>query len=250
MAGHSKFKNIQFRKGAQDKRRAKQFSRLVREITVAAAVGGADEASNPRLRTAIQNARAANMPKDNITRAISKSSDKTSVNYEEIRYEGFAAGGVGVIIEALSDNRNRTASGIRSLLTKFGGNLGENNSVSFMFTQMGEVFYKPDAFDEEKALDVALEADVSDCHSTQEGHFFFCPRERMEESARALEKITRKVPDSQRLAWLATNSVEVDETSFDSLCKIVEALEDHDDVQYVYTNASAPEGELLLYAPV
>ena len=250
MAGHSKFKNIQFRKGAQDKRRAKQFSRLVREITVAAAVGGADAASNPRLRTAIQNARAANMPKDNIARAINKSADKNSANYEAIRYEGFAAGGVGVIIEALSDNRNRTASGIRSLLTKFGGNLGENNSVSFMFTQLGEVFYRQEAFTQEAALDVALEADVTDCHSTPEGHFFFCAREQIEDCARALEKITKAAPASQRLAWLATNTVEVDEASFESLCKIIAALEEHDDVQYVYTNACAPEGELLLYAPI
>ncbi len=250
MAGHSKFKNIQFRKGAQDKRRAKQFSRLVREITVAASVGGADTASNPRLRTAIHNARASNMPKDNITRAINKSADKNTASYEAIRYEGFAAGGVGVIIETLSDNRNRTASGIRALLAKFGGNLGENNSVSFMFTQMGEVFYKHDAFGEDKALDVALEADVTDCHSTEEGHFFFCPRERMETCARALEQITQLSPACQRLAWLAANAMEVDEVSFESLCNIVEALEDHDDVQYVYTNACAPEGELLLYAPI
>ncbi len=250
MAGHSKFKNIQFRKGAQDKRRAKQFSRLVREITVAASIGGTDPASNPRLRTAIQNARAANMPKDNITRAVNKSADKDSAAYEEIRYEGFAAGGVGVIIEALSDNRNRTASSIRALLTKFGGNLGENNSVSFMFTQLGEVFYPQDVFTQEAALDAALAADATDCHSTPEGHFFFCAREQMEACAQALEKIAQSAPVCQRLAWLATNAMEVNEASFESLCKIVAALEEHDDVQYVYTNACAPEGELLLYAPL
>ncbi|MDD9797695.1 MAG: YebC/PmpR family DNA-binding transcriptional regulator, partial [Alphaproteobacteria bacterium] len=141
MAGHSKFKNIQYRKGAQDKKRAKIFSRLAKEITVAAKMGLPDADANPRLRTAIAAARAQNMPKDNITRAIKKSSDAGGANYEEVRYEGFAPGGVGVIIETLTDNRNRTAGDIRAAFTKAGGNMGETGSVSFMFERMGSATY-------------------------------------------------------------------------------------------------------------
>lgn len=248
MAGHSKFSNIKHRKGAQDRRRAKQFARLTREIT-AAAQGGADESSNPRLRAAIQNARASNMPKDNINRAINKSTDKDAANYEEIRYEGFAAGGVGLIIEALSDNRNRAASDIRATLTKNGGNLGESNSVSFMFNQMGELYYPIDVLSEDDALAAAVEAELFDIYSTDEGHFFFCEREELEVTAGKLTKQTNTPPASLRLSWLPTTLTEIDEEGFVTLSKLLEVLDDIDDVRYVFTNAAA-DGEPLLNAPI
>ena len=249
MAGHSKFKNIQYRKGAQDKRRAKQFARLARELTSAAAQGGDDPASNPRLRAAIQNARAANMPNDNIHRAIHKSRDKNAAHYEEIRYEGFAPGGVGLMIEALSDNRNRSASAVRATLAKFGGNLGENNVVAFMFKPMGEIFYQLEALTQEEGLTIAVEANLSDYHATQEGHFFFCAHDDIEQTAEHLEQHLGKPASAQRRAWLATNRVEIDAAGFESLCKIIEGLEELDDVRYVFTNAEA-DGKPLLYAPV
>ncbi len=248
MAGHSKFSNIKHRKGAQDKRRAKQFARLTREIITAAAQGGPDDASNPRLRAAIQNARAANMPKDNIKRAISKSSDKDAANYEEIRYEGFANGGVAVIIEALSDNRNRAASAVRTALTKNGGNLGESNACAFMFNQKGELFYPADTMNEDEALNLALETDIDDVYSTDEGHFFFCERESLELKAENLKAQSGKEPSSQRLAWLPDTLTEIDEEAYAALSKLLEALEELDDVRYVFTNAAA-DGEPLLNAP-
>ncbi len=162
MAGHSKFKNIQFRKGAQDKKRAKLFSKFAREITAAAKMGMPDPAMNPRLRGAIQAARAQNMPKDNIERAIKKSEDAGGANYDEVRYEGFGPGGVGVIVEALTDNRNRTASEVRSIFTKFGGNLGETGAVSFMFEKVGAIEFDPDKASADAMLDAAIEAGAND----------------------------------------------------------------------------------------
>jgi len=248
MAGHSKFKNIQHRKGAQDKRRAKQFARLARELMIAARQGE-DQASNPRLRTAIQNARAANMPKDNIQRAISKSRDSDAAAVEEIRYEGFAPGGVGLMIEAVSDNRNRAASGIRSTLTKFGGNLGEHNVVAFMFKPMGELFYAEPSLTQDQAWELAMAMEVSDYYPTPDGHFFFCDHEAMETIAENLEKSLGEAALSQRRAWLATTRIAIDETASAQLDKIIESLEELDDVRYVFSNAEA-DGKPLLYAPV
>ena len=252
MAGHSKFKNIQYRKGAQDKKRAKQFMRITREI-ITAAKDGIDEVHNPRLRAAINNARQANMPKDNITRAIKKSADKDGADYQDIRYEGFSADGVGVIIDSLSDNRNRTASAVRSVFSKFGGNLGENNAVAFMFEPMGEVFYSQDSLKTDKGdfdpLAIALEADVSDCHSNEDGHFFFCPRENIHQTASDLERLIKQPPSSQRLIWQAKNYVDIDDDGAENLLKLIDALDELDDVRYIFVNAKI-NGELLFYAPI
>ncbi len=248
MAGHSKFSNIKHRKGAQDKRRAKQFARLTREIITAAAQGGTDEGSNSRLRTAIQNARSANMPKDNIKRAISKSTDNDAANYEEIRYEGFGTSGVGIIIEALSDNRNRAASSVRTALSKNGGNLGESNTVAFMFEQMGELFYSAESMNADDALTFAVEADISDVYSTEEGHFFFCERGELEQKAEGLTALAAAPPRAQRLAWLPKTLTEIDEAGYEKLATLLEALEELDDVRYIFTNAAA-DGEPLLHAP-
>ena len=167
MAGHSKFKNIQFRKGAQDKKRSKLFSKLAREITAAAKMGMPDPSMNARLRTAVQAARAQNMPKDNIERAIKKSEEAGGANYEEVRYEGFGAGGVGVIVEALTDNRNRTASEVRSIFAKFGGNLAETGAVSFMFDRLGAIEYDADKASADEMFEAALEAGADDVESSE-----------------------------------------------------------------------------------
>ena len=178
MAGHSKFKNIQFRKGAQDKKRSKLFSKLAREITAAAKMGMPDPAMNARLRTAVVTARAQNMPKDNIERAIKKSQEAGGANYEEVRYEGFGAGGVGVIVEALTDNRNRTASEVRSIFTKFGGNLGETGAVSFNFDKLGAIEFEASKATPDQMLEAAIEAGAEDVESTDEGHMDLLPSRR------------------------------------------------------------------------
>ena len=249
MAGHSKFKNIQHRKGAQDKKRAKHFSRLAREITAAARIGKPDPDANPRLRAAIQTARAANMPKDNIQRAIGKSSEAESLSYEEIRYEGFAAGGAGVIVETLTDNRNRTASDIRTIFGKKGGRLGETNSVSFMFDHVGEVFYGSDHFDEDAALEAALESGAEECRTTGEGHFFFSPPQDLARLASALSQSVGKV-GAQRLAWRPKNAVSLSEKESELCAQTLEQLDDYDDVQHVYTNAEDRDGNPILRAPL
>ena len=174
MAGHSQFKNIMYRKNRQDAARSKMFAKLSREITVAAKLGGPDPDSNPRLRLAIQNARAQSMPKDNIQRAINRSSGGDADNYEEVRYEGYGPGGVAVIVEALTDNRNRTAASVRAAFTKHGGNMGETGSVSFMFDRVGEIVYKPEAGDAETVLEAAIEAGAEDVTSDENGHIIVC----------------------------------------------------------------------------
>jgi YebC/PmpR family DNA-binding regulatory protein len=192
MAGHSKFKNIQFRKGAQDKKRSKLFSKLAREITAAAKMGLPDPAMNARLRGAIQAARAQNMPKDNIERAIKKSEEAGGANYEEVRYEGFGAGGVGVIVEALTDNRNRTASEVRSIFAKFGGNLGETGAVSFMFDKLGAIEFDAGKATGEAMLDAAIDAGAEDCESSADGHVVYCHPDELHHVAKALEARGRK----------------------------------------------------------
>jgi len=235
MAGHSKFKNIQFRKGAQDKKRAKLFSNLAREITAAARMGLADPAMNPRLRTAVQAARAQNMPKDNIERAISKSQEAGGANYEEVRYEGFGTGGVGVIVEALTDNRNRTASEVRSIFTKFGGNLGETGAVSFNFDRLGAVEFEPDKASADAMLEEAIEAGAEDCESSAEGHLIYCDPDELHQVAKALEAKFSE-PRAVRILWRPKSTVPMDEESAQRLLRMIETLEDSDDVQNVYAN--------------
>jgi YebC/PmpR family DNA-binding regulatory protein len=240
MAGHSKFKNIQHRKGAQDKRRAKVFSRLSKEITVAAKMGMPDPAFNPRLRAAVIAARAQNMPKDNIERAIKKSQEAGGEDYAEIRYEGFAPGGVGVIVETLTDNRNRTASDVRATFSKYGGNLGETGAVSFMFDRVGEIGYPPEAGSADAMLEAALEAGADDCQSDEEGHRFYCDTGELHEVASRLEEKLGE-PSSVRMIWRPQNTIGVDDEKAEKLLKMLDALEDSDDVQNVYANFDIPE---------
>lgn len=235
MAGHSKFKNIQYRKGAQDKKRAKIFSKLSKEITVAAKMGMADPDMNPRLRAAIQAARVQNMPKDNIARAIKRSEEGDAANFEEVRYEGFGPGGVGVIVESLTDNRNRTASDVRSIFTKHGGNLGETGAVSFGFDRVGVVEYPAEAGDAETMMEAAIDAGADDCDSTPDGHELTCAPDQLHEVARRLEE-TFGEPNAAALVWKPQNQIPVDEIVAEKLLGLIDALEDNDDVQNVYAN--------------
>ena len=235
MAGHSKFKNIQHRKGAQDKKRAKIFSRLAKEITVAAKMGMADPDSNPRLRTAILAARAQNMPKDNIERAIKKSADADGENYDEVRYEGFGPGGVGVIVETLTDNRNRTASDVRSIFSKSGGNMGETGSVSFMFDRVGSIEYRPEAADVEAVFDAAIEAGAEDVISGEDGHEIVCSMEDLHGVVDVLADVLGE-PQAASIVWKPQNDVPVDAEAAEKVLKFMDALDDLDDVQNVYAN--------------
>jgi YebC/PmpR family DNA-binding regulatory protein len=235
MAGHSKFKNIQFRKGAQDKKRSKLFSKFAREITAAAKMGLPDPAMNPRLRGAIQAARAQNMPKDNIERAIKKSQEAGGANYEDMRYEGFGAGGVGVIVEALTDNRNRTASEVRSIFSKFGGNLGEIGAVSFMFDKLGAIEFDAAKATPEAMLEAAIDAGAEDCESSGEGHLVYCHPDELHHVAKALETRFGE-PRAVRVLWRPKSAVPVDEEAGQRLLRMIDGLEDLDDVQDVYSN--------------
>jgi len=220
MAGHSQFKNIMHRKGAQDAKRAKVFTKLIRELTVAARSGLPDPESNPRLRSAIIAARIANMPKDTMERAIKRGAggDDTA-NYEEIRYEGYGPGGVAMIIEALTDNRNRTASEIRAAFSKHGGNLGETNSVSFMFERVGRVEYEKDTASAEDMFEAALEAGATDVESDEAGHHVACAPDDLSTVRDALEK-RFGTPESARLDWKPINMVPVDEQAASTLFKL------------------------------
>jgi YebC/PmpR family DNA-binding regulatory protein len=235
MAGHSKFKNIQFRKGAQDKKRSKLFSKLAREITAAARMGLPDPGMNPRLRTAVQAARAQNMPKDNIERAIKKSQEAGGANYEEVRYEGFGAGGVGVIVEALTDNRNRTASEVRSTFAKFGGNLGETGAVSFNFAKLGAIEFEAGKANADEMLEAAVEAGADDVESSEEGHVVYCHPDELHQVAKALEACFGE-PKSTQIVWRPKTEVPIDEETGQKLLRMIDALEESDDVQQVYTN--------------
>ena len=235
MAGHSHAKNIMHRKGKSDAARSKVFSKLAREITVAAKLGMPDPAFNARLRLAVQNARAQSMPKDNIDRAIKKASGSEGENYEEIRYEGYGPGGVAVIVEALTDNRNRTASNVRSTFSKNGGALGETNSVGFMFDRVGEIFYPASAGTEDKVMEAAIEAGADDVESDEEGHWVYTSFEGMGEAAAALEKVLGEA-ESVKAIWKPQNTVSVDEDRGATLLKLISILEDDDDVQNVYAN--------------
>lgn len=235
MAGHSQFKNIMHRKGRQDAVRAKLFSKLAREITVAAKAGMPDPAMNPRLRLAVQNAKSQSMPKDNIERAIKKAAGGDSENYEEIRYEGYGPGGVAVIVEALTDNRNRTAGAVRSVFTKSGGALGETGSVSFMFDRVGEIVYTPAAGDADTVLEAAIEAGAQDVQSDEDGHVIICAFEDLGEVSSALEASLGEA-ESVNPVWKPQTPTELDEEKSESLMKLIGALEDDDDVQNVYSN--------------
>lgn len=229
-----------YRKGAQDKKRSKIFSKLSREITAAAKMGLPDPDMNARLRTAIIAARAQNMPKDNIDRAVKKSQEAGGANYDEVRYEGFGAGGVGVIVEALTDNRNRTASEVRSTFTKFGGNLGETGSVSFMFDRVGAIEYDVKAASPDTMFEAAGDAGADDCESSEDGHTVYCDPLAMHEVAGALEK-KFGAARSAKIIWRPKNSIEVDEERGEKLLKMLDSLEDSDDVQNVYANFDLPE---------
>jgi len=235
MAGHSKFKNIMHRKGAQDKKRSKIFSKLAKEITVAAKMGTPDPDMNPRLRTAIQAAKAQNMPKDNIERAIKKSLDAGGENYEEVRYEGFGVAGVGVIVEALTDNRNRTAGEVRSIFSKNGGNLGETGAVSFGFDHVGAIVYPASVASEDDMLEAAIEAGADEVESDDDEHALYVEGDSLHEVARALEEKFGE-PNSARLIWKPQTSIELDDEKGEKFLKMLEALEDQDDVQNVYAN--------------
>ena len=232
MAGHSKFKNIMHRKGAQDKKRSKMFSKLAREITVAAKLGSPDPDMNPRLRTAMQAARAQNMPKDNIDRAIKKSLEAGGESYEQVRYEGFGVGGVGVIVEALTDNRNRTAGEIRSTFSKHGGNLGETGAVSFMFERVGAIEFDADRASADDMFEAAIEAGADDVESSEEGHTLYCDAESLHEVGKLLEGSLGE-PRSAQIVWKPQNSVQLDDTTGEKLLRMLDALEDSDDVQQV-----------------
>jgi YebC/PmpR family DNA-binding regulatory protein len=235
MAGHSQFKNIMHKKGKQDAIRSKLFSKLAREITVAAKMGLPDPAMNARLRAAVIDARAENMPKDNIDRAIKKASGSDSESYDEVRYEGYAPGGVAVIIEALTDNRNRTAGEIRSNFTKSGGALAETGAVSFMFDRVGLIVFDKAVATDDAMLDAAIEAGADDVVSSAESHEVITALEALREAQKALEAKFGE-PRKASLVWRPQNTIAVDDEAGEKILKLVGALEDNDDVQNVYAN--------------
>jgi YebC/PmpR family DNA-binding regulatory protein len=235
MAGHSQFKNIMHRKGRQDAQKSKLFGKLAREITVAAKLGTPDPAMNPRLRAAVIAARQENMPKDNIDRAIKKAVGGESENYDEIRYEGYGPGGVAIIVEALTDNRNRAASDIRSYFTKSGGNLGETGSVAFMFDRVGVIEYDRSVGSDDAMLDAAIEAGADDVISNESGHEIYASPENLREVARALEAKFGE-PRKAALTWKPQNTVAVDDETGEKLLKLMDMLNEHDDVQNVFAN--------------
>lgn len=249
MAGHSQFKNIMHRKGRQDAVRSKMFSKLAREITVAAKTGAPDPTMNPRLRLAVQNAKAVSMPKDNIARAISKASMGDAENYEEVRYEGYGPGGIALIVEALTDNRNRTASNVRAAFTKAGGAMGETGSVSFMWDRVGEIVYQAKVGNADKVMDAAIEAGADDVQSDEDGHTIICAFENLGEVSKALESSLGDA-ESVKIIWKPQNNVPVDEERAQSLMKLVGTLEDDDDVQNVYANFEVDEATLAKLSAV
>tara|TARA_B100000686_G_scaffold281701_1_gene303645 strand:- start:2452 stop:3201 length:750 start_codon:yes stop_codon:yes gene_type:complete len=236
MAGHSQFKNRMYRKGAQDKKRAKMFAKLAREVTVAARAGLPDPDMNPRLRSAVAAARSANMPKDNIDNAVKRGSgDSEGENYEEIRYEGYGVGGVAVIVEALTDNRNRTASEVRTAFAKNGGSLGETNSVSFQFNRVGQIVYAFETASKDDMLEAAIEVGADDCVSDDFGHELVCPPDDFHDVRDALEQ-RFGTPEQAALTWKPMSTVAIEQDKATKLFKMIEALEESDDVQNVSAN--------------
>jgi YebC/PmpR family DNA-binding regulatory protein len=235
MAGHSQFKNIMHRKGRQDAQKSKLFGKLAREITVAAKLGTPDPAMNPRLRAAVLAAREENMPKDNIERAIKKAIGGEGENYDEIRYEGYGPGGVAVIVEALTDNRNRAASDIRAYFTKSGGNLGETGSVSFMFDRTGVIEYDARTASDDAMLDAAIEAGADDVISSESAHEIYASQDSFREVAKKLEAKFGE-PRKAALTWRPQNTIAVDDETGEKLLKLIDMLNEHDDVQNVFAN--------------
>jgi YebC/PmpR family DNA-binding regulatory protein len=241
MAGHSQFKNIMHRKGAQDRKRGKVFTKLIRELTTAARTGLPDPNSNPRLRAAIQAAKQANMPKDTVDRAIKRGAGgDDGENYEEIRYEGYGPGGVAVIVEALTDNRNRTASDVRAAFTKAGGSLGETNSVSFMFDRLGQVTYPASVASADAMFEAAIDVGADNVESGAEEHVVTCAPDEFNAVRDALEKRFGE-PASARLVWKPKTTAPTDDETAAALFKLLETLEDSDDVQNVYANFEVSE---------
>ncbi|MDG1424942.1 MAG: YebC/PmpR family DNA-binding transcriptional regulator [Paracoccaceae bacterium] len=240
MAGHSKWANIQHRKGRQDAARSKLFSKLSKEITVAAKMGDPDPEKNPRLRLAVKEAKSNSVPKDVIDRAIKKSTAGDGDEYEEIRYEGYGPNGVAVIVEAMTDNRNRTASNVRSTFSKNGGNLGETGSVGFMFERKGEVSYGVDAGDGDTVMMAAIEAGAEDVESSEDGHIIWCLDTDLNEVSSVLEAELGESL-STKLIWKPTTTTELDLEGMQKLMKLVDALEDDDDVQRVTANFEASD---------
>src|SRR4051794_30683445 len=243
MAGHSKFKNIMYRKGAQDKKRSAMFSKLSREITVAAKMGLPDPDANARLRAAILAAKAQSMPKDNIQRSIDKASASDAENYEEIRYEGFGPAGVAIIVEALTDNRNRTATNVRTIFSKNGGNLGASGSVSHGFERLRLVEYPASAGDADKVFEAAIEAGAEDVESDDDGHRIWTSVESLHEVAKALEPMLGE-GEGAKLAWRPSTEVEVRGDDAQQLMRLMDALDEDDDVQTVWGNEKVPDEEL------
>ena len=240
MAGHSQFKNIMHKKGKQDAIRAKLFSKLAREITVAAKMGLPDPAMNARLRAAVIDARAENMPKDNIERAIKKASGSESENYDEVRYEGYAPGGVAIIVEALTDNRNRTAGEVRSYFTKSGGALAETGAVSFLFDRVGLILFDKSVASDDAMLEAAIDAGADDVVSSPDGHEVITALEMLRDAQKALEAKFGE-PRKASLVWRPQNTVAVDDEAGEKILKLVDALEENDDVQNVYANFEISE---------
>ena len=235
MAGHSKFKNIMHRKGAQDKKRSASFSKLSREITVAAKMGMPDVDMNPRLRAAVNAAKAQSVPKDNIQRAIDKATKGDGDNYEEVRYEGYGPGGVSLIVEALTDNRNRTATNVRTAFSKNGGNLGASGGVSHGFERLGLIEYPGKVGDEDKVLEAAIEAGADDVESDEDSHAIWTAIENLHPVARELEKALGEA-EAVKLAWRPSLKVDVGEADAATLFKLIDVLDDDDDVQTVWGN--------------
>jgi YebC/PmpR family DNA-binding regulatory protein len=243
MAGHSQFKNIMHRKGRQDAVRSKMFSKLAREITVAAKAGLPDPDMNPRLRLAVQNAKAQSMPKDNIERAIKKAAGGDAESYEDVRYEGYGPGGVAIIVEALTDNRNRTAANVRAAFTKAGGALGETGSVAFMFDRVGEISYAVSAGDADKVMEAAIEAGAEDVTSDENGHVIICAFEDIGDVTSALEAALGQA-ETVKTVWRPQTGTPVDEERAQSILKLIGVLDDDDDVQNVYANFEVDEDTL------
>jgi len=249
LAGHSKFKNIMHRKGAQDRKRTRLFSRLAREVTVAARMGGTDPGSNPRLRLAMQEARSQNMPKDNIERAIAKVEGGTAEELEEIRYEGYGPGGVAFVVETVTDNRNRTASAVRTRFNRHGGSLAETGAVTFQFEHVGEITFDAAAADADAVLEAAIEAGAEDADSDEDGHRVRCLRESLAEVASGLEARLGVPPERSRLVWSPLATVPVDEEDARRALALYEALSECDDVQEVHANFEVPDALLGDLAP-
>ena len=244
MAGHSQFKNIMHRKGAQDAKRAKMFTKLIREITVAARAGLPDPNQNPRLRAAVTAARTANMSRDTIERAINRGSGQGGgENYEEVRYEGYGPGGVAIIVEALTDNRNRTAGEVRTACNKLGGTLGETGSVSFQFARVGAVRYPAPAASADAMLEAAIEAGADDVESGDDSHEIYCKPDELNAVRDALEA-KFGAPEKAALSWRPQNTIEVSGEAAESLLKLIETLDDNDDVQAIAANYTVAEAEM------